>query len=236
MAVLADVHTHILPGIDDGSPDVETSLRMLEREAERGREKLVFTPHFYARHDSPERFLARRARAWDALREALPEGKTFPKFYFGAEVHYFDGMSESESLRDLTITGTDLILVEFPFTTAVTQHMLDDVAAIPGRLGLTPIIAHMDRYMGRIFTNGIPEKFNALPGYVQVNATFFLDRLSRPLALRLLKEGKIQLLASDCHNMGSRPPHLDEATDLIEKALGSQALDAISALEREILP
>ena len=44
MAVLADVHTHILPGIDDGSPDVETSLRMLEREAERGREKLVFTP------------------------------------------------------------------------------------------------------------------------------------------------------------------------------------------------
>ncbi len=236
MTALTDVHTHVLPHMDDGSPSVEVSLQMLRKEAENGREKVVLTPHFYARHDSPERFLARRRQAWEQLSESLPEGEMFPKLYLGAEVRYYDGISESDALNNLRIEGTNLILVEFPFTVPITQRMLDDVSAIPARQGLTPVLAHMDRYMGRILTRGIPEKFNAIPGYVQVNASFFLDWVSRPLALRLLRDDRIQLIGSDCHNMDSRPPHLDEAEIVIERTLGPEILERISSLEKEILP
>ena len=62
-----DLHSHVLPGIDDGSPDVETSLEMLRLSAQQGVEAMVATPHFYAWRNRVERFLRRRQRAFEQL-------------------------------------------------------------------------------------------------------------------------------------------------------------------------
>ena len=66
-----DFHTHILPGIDDGSASVEESIELLKAEAAQGITKVVATPHFYANYDSPERFLERRAKAKVLLDEEI---------------------------------------------------------------------------------------------------------------------------------------------------------------------
>ena len=70
--MVTDFHSHVLPGIDDGSTDVAESIALLRMEAEQGIRHVVATPHFYPRHDSPERFLNRRARSETELRREIP--------------------------------------------------------------------------------------------------------------------------------------------------------------------
>lgn len=225
--MFTDFHSHILPGIDDGSSSVEESLKLLEIEAEQGIKRVVATPHFYANHDSPERFLERRANAKALLEEALENRIDMPKIEIGAEVHFFRGISDSEFLPELTITNKRFILIEMP-DSDWSESMYSELESIYYQRGITPIIAHMDRYISPFRTRKIPEKFSKMPVLVQANASFFLEGgLTSKLALKLLKEDKIQLLGSDCHNLTKRPPKLGLAAEVIRKKLGEEYLERI---------
>ena len=105
----------MLPGIDDGSKNVEMSLDMIRRSAEQGVEGIIFTPHFYADMNSPETFLNRRARALEALESNLDKLPKVPIYTVGAEVHYFRGISRIQDLESLCIGKSDYILIEMPF-------------------------------------------------------------------------------------------------------------------------
>lgn len=225
--MFTDFHSHILPGIDDGSSSVEESIKLLEIAAEQGIERIVATPHFYANHDSPERFLERRAMAEALLKEAVKDRDDLPEIEIGAEVHFFHGISDSEFLPQLTISNKRFILIEMP-DSVWTEGMYSELKDIYYQRGITPIIAHMDRYIAPFRTRKIPEKFAKLPVLVQANASFFLQGgLTSRLALKLIKEDKIQLLGSDCHNLTKRPPKLGFAAGVIEKKLGKEFLERI---------
>lgn len=225
--MFTDFHSHILPGIDDGSSSVEESIKLLEISAEQGIERIVATPHFYANHDSPELFLERRAKAKALLEEATENREDLPEIEIGAEVHFFRGISDSEFLPELTITNKRFILIEMP-DSDWTDGMYSELESIYYQRGITPIIAHMDRYIAPLRTKKIPEKLAKLPVLVQANASFFLrGGLTTKLALKLLKEDKIQLLGSDCHNLTKRPPQLGLAAEIIEKKLGKEFLERI---------
>ena len=232
--MVTDFHSHILPGIDDGSKSLEESIAMLKREAGQGITRVVATPHFYAHHDSPERFLARRDRAENRLREEMEKHSGLPELHVGAEIYFFSGISDSDILKRLTIDLKGCILLEMPVS-PWSDSMFREIADIPAKQGLTPIIAHVDRYIGPFRTHGIPERLAKLPVYVQANANFFLRTGTRAMALRMLKENRIHLLGSDCHNMSDRSPNLGAAADVIRKRLGGGALDQICSFESEIL-
>lgn len=232
--MVTDFHSHILPGIDDGSRSVEESIAMLQLEAQQGVTHVVATPHFYAHHDSPERFLARRDRAERKLREAMENHPGLPRLSIGAEIYFFSGISDSDILKQLTIDKKGCILLEMPVS-PWSESMLREVAAIPAKQGLTPIIAHVDRYIHPFRTHGIPERLENLPVYVQANASFFLHSATRGMALRMLKQNRIHLLGSDCHNLSTRPPNLGKAVQLVEQRLGTAATKRILSCEREIL-
>ncbi len=229
---MTDFHSHILPGIDDGSPDLETSLEMLTREAAQGIRRVVATPHFYPRYEDPEQFLHRRARAEEALRQAMAQKPGLPQLLVGAEVYYFPGISESEWLPMLTIQGTDALLIEMP-PAPWSGAMYRELADIREKRGFIPVIAHVDRYIGRFRTFGIPEKLRELPVLVQANASFFLERSAQ--AMKLLKADQIQLLGSDCHNLADRAPNLAEAKKQILKKLGPEILNGILAWENTVV-
>ena len=110
---MIDFHSHILPSIDDGSKDVEMSLQMVALLQKQGVDTVCATSHFYATQRSPERFLQRRAEAYEALRAALPEDA--PAIRLGAEVLYFPGISHMAALPQLCLEGTKLLLLEMPF-------------------------------------------------------------------------------------------------------------------------
>lgn len=228
--MLTDVHSHILPGMDDGSTGVEMSLEMLRREASAGIGRVIATPHFYARHEDPERFVQRRDRAEQQLRRAMEREENMPELLVGAEVRYFPGIAESEQLPRLAIRGTDSILVELP-SGHWPESICRELAQIWEKRGLTPIIAHIDRYIAPFRTRGIPELLGELPVLVQANAEFFLDPMTAGLAMKLLKTDRIQLLGSDCHDLTARPPRLGEAVSRIEKKLGRGPIEKMQSYE-----
>lgn len=232
--MLTDFHSHILPNMDDGSQNVETSLEMLRREFRQGIHCVIATPHFYARREQPERFLERRDHAERKLRQAMARQENLPEVRVGAEVHFFCGIAESEWLSHLTIRGTNSILVEMP-PAPWPDALCRELADIWEKRGITPIVAHIDRYIGPFRTYGIPGLLQELPVLVQANAEFFLERATARMALNMLKADQIQLLGSDCHNLTDRIPNLGDAVSRIEKKLGHGPIAQIQNYETLVL-
>lgn len=210
---MVDFHSHILPGIDDGSIDVEMSLTMLRKEAEQGVKTVVATPHFYANENTPADFLAARQKALEQLQEAAKDEPGLPRVIVGAEVFYFRGMSDSEAMWDLRIGDTNYILVEPPMP-PWNDRVYEELSGLVTKQNLVPIVAHVDRYLPPLFGNRMIDRL--LDGHllIQANAGFFLGKRAKT-AKKLLKEGKIHLLGSDCHDLTERAPNL-----------GAVALDA----------
>ncbi len=234
MSTAVDFHSHILPGVDDGSASLNESIAMLRLEAEQGIRHVVATPHFYANHDSPERFLKRRKEAENRLREEMANHPGLPEISTAAEVYFFSGISDSDVLLELTIAQKGCILIEMPQSTW-TDSMYRELEGIYVKQGIMPVIAHIDRYISPFRTFGIPERLADLPVFVQANADFFLHRMTRPMALRMLRDDRIHLLGSDCHNLHSRKPNLGDAVRIIEKRLGQATIARVNRYESDVL-
>ena len=232
MNSIVDFHTHILPHVDDGSANVEMSLDMLRRQAEQSVRAVVATPHFYPRHDVPEAFLQRRADAMEQLRKSLPSEA--PAVYVGAEVAYYHAMANSDALQTLCIGKSSYLMVELPGS-SWTSQMYRELAEIKNNFGITPVIAHLDRYLRPLSRKRVISQLSALPVLVQLNAGAFLHRSTASVALRLLKEGKAHLLGSDCHDLTGRAPNMAAAVRVIEKSLGAEAIRRINHYEDLIL-
>lgn len=215
---LVDFHSHILPGIDDGSRSVEQSLALLRLQAEQGVQRVIATPHFYADRHSVSEFLERRQRAEEALRAAMEEVPGLPALSVGAEVAFFEGLSNFDRLQDLAISGTGCVMIEMPMR-QWSDRQLRELAEIRQKQKLTPIMAHIERYMSLPGGRTIPDRLAELPVYLQVNAGFFERRSTRRMALRLLRNQQIHLLGSDCHDLETRVPNLGAAEKVINKAM-----------------
>lgn len=229
---MIDLHSHILPEMDDGSKTTEMSLQMLDRMAQQQVETVAATPHFYASRDLPETFLERRARAAELLGQRKPE---HPRVLLGAEVAYFDGMGRSGAvLEQLRLGDSKLLLVEMPFV-PWSDRMVREVCDLPLQTGLTPVLAHVDRYRRRDQLAGHMERLLDCGVLLQCNAEAFLHFGSRGWALKLVREGLIHFLGSDTHNLTTRQPNLGDAARVIEKKLGGETLEDLMAFSRQQL-
>ena len=226
-----DCHCHILPGIDDGSKNVQMSLNMLDMEVRQGVEGVIFTPHFYADMNSPSTFLKRREKALLELEAGLSQMPRYPEYILGSEVHYFRGMSRVEDLESLCIGNSDYMLIEMPFRTWQPQF-IDEIEEISTVLGLKIIIAHIERYFDqdKKLIKRLLDNPNLL---IQCNAEFFLGKKQNQ-ALKFMKSGRIDLLGSDSHNLDSRCPNLAEAVEIIQKKDKKGALDHIWRVSHQI--
>lgn len=225
---MTDLHTHILPGMDDGSPDVATSMAMLRMEAEQGVNTVALTPHFYRDRERPERFLERRRQSALQLAEALralPEGERdkLPRICLGAEVAWVPNLPNLVDLDQFRIGKSGYFLLELPFV-PWNDSMIDQIYDLMGSTGLTPIIAHLERYI-RGQKPGHIEEVLSLGVPVQVSG----DELHQPFSkgMKLLRKGQAHLIASDCHNTGKRPPNLGPAIELVKRKLGGDRAAAL---------
>ena len=227
---MIDLHTHILPEMDDGSKNPAMSADMLSILHAQGVTTVVATPHFYPKNESPQDFLARRTAAAAKL-PALPDKM---KLLLGAEVAYFPSMGTSESLIPLQISNTKLLLVEMPFQ-SWTDRMVRDICDIPMQLGLVPVLAHINRYPAKNqLTAFLPALLDAGVLF-QCNTEAFDTILSRRRALKLIKEGHIQFLGSDCHDLSLRPPELTKARQTIAEKLGKAFLRELDENAADLL-
>jgi len=229
--MMIDFHSHILPGIDDGSRNIEESILLLNELKGQGIGAVAATPHFYASRRSPQEFLDRRDHAYERLVLSLPGG--LPKIFLGGEILYYPGISRMHELDLLCLQGTDLLLLEMPFKTW-SEYMLDEILDIARSRQYTLLLAHIERYYFKQ-TRSIWDSLLQEDVLMQANADFFLGFFQSQRALSLIKQGRIHLLGSDCHNMETRRPRMAEAIETIRRYCGIEVLENMEELGQAIL-
>ena len=235
--MVLDFHSHLLPGIDDGSESIDTSIMMLRMWRQQGVKHIVATPHFYADKMSPSEFIATRDKSYEALTSRINSissstSEGFPIIGLGAEVYFYDGISHSEELESLCFMGTNLLLLEMPFC-KWNDRIIDEVEAIYRTTDIIPVIAHLERYMEepkkyikRLLSMGIP---------IQCNAEYLLNPKTSRKALKFFEKGVVQFLGSDAHNMSNRIPNIGPAVSLLESKLGSDFVSSFEKRQLEII-
>ncbi len=218
---MIDIHSHILPNIDDGSRSVDQSLEMLKLLKDQKIDTVAATPHFDADRETASAFIERRNIALSSLKEKM--SYELPKIVCGAEVGFYNGISRMKELDELCIDGSDLLLLEMPMK-KWSEYDIKDLEALTRRGDITVVLAHIERYL-RLQSKEAMRRVYECGALFQCNADFFLDLFTRYKAMSMLKSGEIQFIGSDCHNTSSRSPRIGDAYAKIEKKLGKVFLE-----------
>lgn len=206
---MTDFHTHILPGMDDGSRSLSESIAMLREEARQGITTVALTPHFYAWENSPDRFLERRQQAYRVLEPHLEP--QWPRLRLGAEVHYFEGIQDAPDMEALRLEGTEYLLLEMPLC-AWSRRMLGGMLELNERPEIRVVLAHAERYFS-MQPKDLWQRLQARGIRLQCNVSFLTGWRTGHRAVKMLKNGQIAFLGSDCHNMEQRCPNWERLPD-----------------------
>lgn len=216
--MIIDIHTHVLPQIDDGSDCVETSAQMLRIMIQHGVQTVCATPHFYREKMDVATFLARREASWQKLQPAI---QSMPvSVVLGAEVAYYSGITEEKELHRLCIEGTNTLLLEMPYSDW-NSFQIDEVMSLAWDSGFDVVLVHPERLTTGANSRWL-DRLYALP--MQINAGALRHWRTRRGALNILENTAKPLLGSDCHNLKSRAPNLWEGRNVVERKLGREFL------------
>ena len=228
---MIDFHSHILPAVDDGSKDVNESLGLLSMLSQQGIDTVVATPHFYPDRDSVEEFFFRRKSSFDELSSNLSSDS--PRILLGAEVAYYEGISRLKCLKDFCVENSSLLLLEMPMH-KWSETAIKELVNLACTNTVTIVLAHVERYMG--FQNKeVLAKLYDCGILFQANASFFNELRTRRRAFRMLGDGFVHFIGSDCHNLKHRPPYIGQAFDLIRKKSGNEFLQDYTEYQRSLL-
>ena len=220
-----DIHSHILPGVDDGARDLDESLELLKMMQENGITHLVATPHFYPQDTDLQDFISTVNSAYKLLREKTVN-TDLPKVFLGCELLYFNGIGQSTSLRKLCLNKSNFLLLELT-DRIIDDRLFENLTFLTKNTGIIPIIAHIERYcraknykrlINYVIENNIPIQLNA--------ASFFIPIFKRPLK-KLLSSEAIIVLGTDTHSCDLRPPRLKAALEFIEKKYGKDCKEKL---------
>jgi protein-tyrosine phosphatase len=232
---MADLHAHLIPGVDDGAPDLECALQALRAYDDDGVRAVAATPHLNASNlNGSRRALA--DESWPAL--AWAAGDRFPgvTLYRGYEIQ-LDTPELDLFDPELRLAGSRYALVEFCAFTVPERsaEALSRIAA--GKY--VPIVAHPERYWGYDRGYAVVAEWRAAGALVQVNSGSLLGEYGenvRRLAHRFLAEGRVDLLASDNHARPERSASLRAAWDyLVARGVGEQARLLLATNPQRIL-
>lgn len=200
--MLTDYHCHVLPEIDDGSETSEISEKMLDLMKMHGVGRVILTPHFYPhREQSVEDFLKKRASAFAKISH-----RTEFEFHLGAEVAIERGISEIFGIEQLSIKGTNLMLLELPFS-GYGRWVLDEIHNLRCA-GIVPVLAHIHRYMGTYSKSQLDEILN-INAIFQVNTEAFAGFREHRFVKKLICSGAKVVFGSDAHDLSDRKPDFE---------------------------
>ncbi|MGN0453230.1 MAG: tyrosine-protein phosphatase [Ruminococcus sp.] len=222
MSISYDMHTHIIPALDDGAKDVSESLEIIHALSEQGIKNICLTPHFYTHKERVEDFVCNRDEAFYVLKPHLPENINFK---VGAEVFVTKYLfAEEHDLKPLCISGTDYMLTEFPYQSTFENKSAELLIRLKDR-GIKPILAHVERYEHLLKHPDVIESLIQMGVVIQSNAVSFTDKRFKRKLLKLVSKGYVHILSSDAHSLRRNPPSaFSDAKSIILKKCGLSAL------------
>ncbi len=216
----ADIHCHILPGVDDGAGDMTQAMTLLRMAYQDGIRAMILTPHYRGRFKKNP---TDRLRAqYDALCQTAKSEFPDLKLYLGNEAHWETELPERlEEGRVLTLGGSDYCLLEF--STRVLRSLVISAVAEVQRCGFAPVIAHAERYEVFRKDRELLDEVLHMGAFIQLNADSVMGAHGfgvRQFCKRVLKEQKAHFVASDAHDEVARPPHLAKCHQWVCKKYG----------------
>lgn len=203
-----DIHTHVLPGVDDGAADMHEACELVRMAWQNGTRTMFLTPHYRGiyKKNTP----AWLRESFSLFRQMVDEEVPGMQLYLGNELH-FEADAPDKLLEGsvLTLNDSQYVLLEFRMSVLRSQIITGVSETI--RCGFTPIIAHAERY--DIFRKDptLTDEVLEMGARIQLNCDsvmgahgFFVKRFCH----RLLKQQKAHFIASDAHNKEKRPPLL----------------------------
>lgn len=211
---MIDLHTHILPNIDDGASDVETALQMTEALYLQNSMKAICTPHFDPSRTSMEDFVQNRKLA------LLKMGKSRIQLIPASETMLHDYLFHYCDLSEVCIENTRYLLLELPLLRKYDHTILKRISELIDYYNIIPIIAHIERY--KAIKKKQIRSLLQMGCMLQLNTETIFKKQTKKKAFRYIKKQYVTVLGSDCHDMKKRPPNIGKALELIENELGVQ--------------
>jgi protein-tyrosine phosphatase len=203
-----DLHTHILPGVDDGATDMSQSLKLLRMAWENGTRTVVLTPHYRGKYKSNTPEDLRHEFAW--LQEMVQEELPNMRLYLGQEISYESDAPEAmHEGRVLTMNDSQYVLLEFKTNSLLSQIITGVNETI--NHGCIPIVAHIERYDISRKEPALVDELLDMGALLQLNADSVMGANGfgvKTFCHRLLKEEKAHFIASDAHDVKHRAPLL----------------------------
>jgi protein-tyrosine phosphatase len=224
---MVDLHHHLLPGLDDGATDLETSLEMARMAAKDGITHIVATPHANNRYqfdrDRNEEMLA-------ALRETLAREGIQITLGSGCDFHLsYDNIQDArQHPHKYSINGQQYLLIELPDHAIPPQ--IDDSFYDLRLAGITLILTHPER---NPTLQKQPERLKTWVQQgmlLQVTTSSVIGHMgpvAEKMARKLLSDRWVQFLATDAHNLTRRPPKMRAAYDAVSSKYGAAYAQAI---------
>lgn len=226
---MIDLHTHILPDMDDGARDRDEAFALISLLKSQGVTKIVLTPHFYPHMEKLPDFLRRREISYQSISNSETE------LILGSETYLTEPLLSLDSIEDLCIGRSGYLLLELPYTDKWSRGVFRQIDYLIAKFNICPIIAHAERYTAvRGHTEEVFQKLVDIGCMLQFNTDSVVNRKSRSETLRLIKEGWVDFIGSDCHDINSRAPQFDRFKEVVGKKLGALYLSKLTVDHNDI--
>lgn len=215
-----DIHSHLLPGIDDGAPTMDHTIGMLRKFEELGYQKLIMTPHIMSGvYDNNSEIILQKL---EDVRKVSRDLDLKLELEASAEYYFDETLFERIRQKDLLPFHGNHILFEFSFRNQPSQ--VEELVFDLKSAGYQPVLAHFERYMYYHPSIEVARSLRERGCYIQVNLNSFTGHYGPDVknqAIRLLKAGLIDILGSDCH----RIQHLELLESSLKDAVFHQLLE-----------
>lgn len=221
---MIDIHTHILPGMDDGAESMEASLIMAEMSLRSGVDTLIVTPHSNVEGVFDNYYDDAYIQCFRSFERALRERRLPLNIVPGMEIYASEGVPELlRQGRLITLNHSRYLLIEFNFyeDPGFIEYMLTEIL----ENGYCPIVAHPERYHLVQKHTDIVCRWMELGASLQVNKGSILGSFgyrSRETAYYLLEHNLVSFIASDAHNINRRTADLAEVYHFIRRVCGTE--------------
>ena len=222
-----DMHCHILPGIDDGSQSMKSTIKMLRIAAECGITHMVATPHFKKGHHnaSPETI----RRLTEEVQSVADEKGIPIKFFPGNEIMFFGDLEEAfDAGKIQTMNNTQYLLVEF-YPDEEYSGIRRGMETVQS-LGLHPVLAHVERFLVLRKDIARVEELKDMGVLIQTNASSVAGGqgfVTKLYLKKLLKNELIDLIGTDAHHYESRTPEMGKCVEYLYKKYDEEYVDEI---------
>lgn len=225
---MIDMHSHILPGIDDGSQSIEESIKIIKEAKEAGFTEIVSTSHYI--EETYKSSKHEREELIENINKELERENIDIKIYNGAEAYISTNLTELIQKEELpTINESKYLLMELPMHSQILY--LDNIIYNLKTNGITPIIAHPERYS---YVQKNPKVLQDLINkgvLFQANYGSIIGRYGKDAektVKKLLKNNMIHFLGTDTHRSGSVYIQMDKILKKLEKLIGKEKLEILS--------